>query len=407
MTNDKKNFFWNTIGSTVNSFTSLIFLIIVTRINGINIAGVFTFAFSVACLFQVISNYSGRTFQVTNNDEKIFDSDFVYNRITSCVLMFIVVLFYLLIEGYDLFKTIILLLFVIYRLLESFSDVIYGVIQKNNELYKVGISLFLKGLFGTIIFFILDYFFKNIIVSIIGLIFITLIIMYYYDYKNFKVFYNHNMYDKGKNINLFKLGVFVFGFTFLTQYIINAPKFAIDDYSTNDIQTIYGIISMVATFMSLCSLFVIQPLLVKFADLIKKNKYINLLALSIKTIFYIIIIGIFTLIITYFYGIPILEFIYGFDLKEYLIPLLIIIVGATIYSVAYAISNVLTAMRKTFIQMVFYIICSIIIMFLSKYLVLNYSILGASLSYAITVSVLCCMYVVYYSFYIRRCIKNG
>ena len=62
MNNTKKNFVWNMIGATVNSFTSLIFMIVVTRINGTKEAGIFTFAFSLACLLQVISNYSGRTF---------------------------------------------------------------------------------------------------------------------------------------------------------------------------------------------------------------------------------------------------------------------------------------------------------------------------------------------------------
>ena len=56
--NLKKNFIWNLIGSTINSFTSLIFLIIVTRINGIEAAGIFTFAFSTACLFYIIGIYS-------------------------------------------------------------------------------------------------------------------------------------------------------------------------------------------------------------------------------------------------------------------------------------------------------------------------------------------------------------
>ena len=96
MSNIKKNFLWNMIGSVVNSFTSLFFLIIVTRINGIEQAGIFTFAFSLACLFQVVSNYSGRTFQVTNLDKNLSDSSFFYQRIFSCVLMWLLLFVYLL-----------------------------------------------------------------------------------------------------------------------------------------------------------------------------------------------------------------------------------------------------------------------------------------------------------------------
>ena len=47
--NLKLNAIWNTLGITVNSFNSLFFLIIINRVNGVEIAGIFSFAFSIAC----------------------------------------------------------------------------------------------------------------------------------------------------------------------------------------------------------------------------------------------------------------------------------------------------------------------------------------------------------------------
>ena len=46
--NLKLNAIWNTLGITVNSFNSLFFLIIINRVNGVEIAGIFSFAFSIA-----------------------------------------------------------------------------------------------------------------------------------------------------------------------------------------------------------------------------------------------------------------------------------------------------------------------------------------------------------------------
>ena len=48
--NTKKNVIWNMIGTTANAFNSLFFMIIVTRINGLKDSGIFTLAFSLACL---------------------------------------------------------------------------------------------------------------------------------------------------------------------------------------------------------------------------------------------------------------------------------------------------------------------------------------------------------------------
>lgn len=406
MDNTKKNFIWNMVGATVNSFTSFFFLIIVTRLNGTNIAGIFTFGFSIACLFQVISNYAGRTYQVTNIDESIKDSDFVYNRITSCLIMLVVVAVYLFIKGYDIFKNAVILLFVLYRLIESFTDVMYGVIQKNDQLYKVGISLFLRGIVGTASFLVADYLFKSVIISIACLLFVSLVVSVFYDYRNFRFFYKRNKYSASNNINLFKLGIFVFGFTFLTQYVLNAPKYAIDDYATNEIQTIYGIVSIPATFILLCSQFIIQPFLVQFSEMIKNGRYKELLKSSLKTVSAVAAVGILGLIAAYFLGIPVLELVYGMKLNDCLAPLLVIIAGAMFFGVSFVISNILTAMRKTFIQIVFYLICSVIIMFLSKYAVLKYGVLGGTVSYAVTMFILCVLYAVYYLGLTMKRIKN-
>ncbi|MDD3304941.1 MAG: hypothetical protein PHT75_02290 [Bacilli bacterium] len=43
LNNIKKDYFWNTLGTIFYAFNSLIFLVIVTRINGLEIAGYFSF----------------------------------------------------------------------------------------------------------------------------------------------------------------------------------------------------------------------------------------------------------------------------------------------------------------------------------------------------------------------------
>ena len=73
----KKNVIWNTIGVTLNSFNSLFFLIIINRINGIDDGGIFSFAFSLACLLFVIGIYAGRTYQVSDIRDELNDSEYL------------------------------------------------------------------------------------------------------------------------------------------------------------------------------------------------------------------------------------------------------------------------------------------------------------------------------------------
>ena len=58
----EKEFIWNMIGSGFAAFNSLFFMIIVTRINGIKEAGVFTLCYTTASILYIIAIYSGRKY---------------------------------------------------------------------------------------------------------------------------------------------------------------------------------------------------------------------------------------------------------------------------------------------------------------------------------------------------------
>lgn len=403
----KKNFVWNFVGSTLNSTTSLFFLIIVTRINGIKEAGIFTFAFSTACLLQVIGTYYGRAYQVTEMKDEFTDNDFLYSRFFSCGAMLLFAVLFSLIKEYALYKILVIILLVFYKIIEAFSESVYAIIQKNNDLYKVGISLFLKGLLGLFIFFALDLIFSNLIISIIGLIFINLFMFVFYDIKNVKMYnYVKSDFDLWKIKSIFKNGFYTFVFTFLTQYVINAPRYAIDNNLGEKYQTIFGIIIMPATLFILCGQFMIHPFLVTLTNDLKEKNYAAFSKLVFKIVFYVLIIGIFVTIVAYFIGIPFLELVYGISLKKYLKSLVIIIIGATMFGMSYIISNALITMRKTMIQSIIFTIGSIFVYFVSNKLVFIKQIEGASISYFLVMSLILVMYIVVFSLEIIKYSKK-
>lgn len=397
MINTKKNFIWNLIGATINSFTSLFFLIMVTRINGQNIAGIFTFSFSFATLMQVIGNYAGRSYQVTELDKKLSDADFLYSKIITCFIMLITSILFIFIKGYSKYKIAVIMLLIIFRMIEVLAEVLYAIVQKESKLYQVGISLFLKGILSLLFFLIIDYSTHNLLLSIGSIIFINLLLLIIYDIKNVKKI-NFKLKKMCKE-NIKKIlysGFSVFAFTFLTQYVMNATKYAMDGILSNKYQTIYGILIMPATLMLLCSTFVIQPFLVTLKEQLNKNEIKKFNNLVLKLCITLLVLGIIAIIGCYFLGIPILEFIYNIPLKSYKSSLLIIILGATLFGIVYIISTSLVAMRKNTIQLVIYLIVSIICFILSPILIEKKSIYGASLSYFYSMCILLILYIIYF-----------
>ncbi len=393
---------WNTVGTTFNAFNSLFFLIIVTRVNGVNDAGIFTFAFSIACLLYVIGNYSGRSYQVTEVDNDITDSDYFYTKIITSILMFIISILFCLIKKYDAYKSLIIVFLVIYKLLESVSEYLYALVQKNEELYKVGISMFLKSLISLLLFLIIDLVTKKLLLSEIIIILTNLLIILIYDVPNIKkVGLKIGKFHQKSVINLLKKGFCTFGFSFLTLYVINASKYAIDGVLSNELQTVFGIIIMPATILILFGQFIIQPFLTILKSTLEKDKK-YFIKMIMKMVLTILGIGGVSLLATYLLGIPILQLLYGIPLEKYLIHLLIIIIGAIFYGITNIFSTALTTMRHTFNQLMIFIIVSLFTFFLSNYLVRYYNILGASISYLVTMLVLSILYITAFYIDIKR-----
>ena len=73
--------------------------------------------------------------------------------------------------------------------------------------------------------------------------------------------------------SILKSEFFVFFNSFAGIYILNAPKYAIDGFLTEDIQAIYGYIMMPATVMTLFTQFIVMPFLGKLKDMYEAKNF--------------------------------------------------------------------------------------------------------------------------------------
>lgn len=407
MTNDKKNVIWNIIGATTNAFNSLLFAIIATRINGPDNGGIFTYCFATACLLYMIGVYAGRTFQVTDISNKNSDTDYIYHRILTCIIMIIVSIGFVIVKQYDIYKSSIFITLCIFKCVEAFSEVYYAILQKNSFLYKVGISMFLKAIIAVIAFGIINYITKDLLISCLSIAVVNIIILLIYDIRNIrKVKIVKTKITKETIIRLFKIGFFTFILTFLANYLINTSRYAIDDILSNDLQTIFGIIIMPATLMGLLGQYIIQPCLTKISDYIKNRQYNDLRKIICYLIAIIIVLGIFVIVVAYFLEMPVLQIIYNIELQSYFVSMIIVVVGSIFYSLGTILSAVLIAMRKTVGQAIIYFIIAIIATFVSYALVQKYQITGASITYFITMTIIAISFLLYIGYNMKKYKKD-
>ena len=393
----KKNVIWNMIGTTFNAFNSLFFMMIVTRINGLKSSGVFTLAFSLACLLCLIGGYEGRVYQVTDVKNEYSDVEYIVHRIITCVIMMVIVIFYCLIMKYDIYKFIVTFALCLMKCFEVFSDVFYGVLQKNDKLYIVGISLFLKSVFSVVAFIAFDLITKNLLISCLVLDLVWVILFLMYDLPKSKSIIQKDSYSFSNVLRLFKTGFFSFAILFLSVYLVYAQKYALDGVVEESLQAIFGMILMPATIISLAGQYLLQPILNTMANLNSNGEKKEFNKIVFKALLLIAAFGVVCVIGAYILGIPVLNILYNVNIDDYKLHLLIIIFGAILYSMSTLLSAALTTVRYTFVQFIVFSISSVIAFVISQILIGQFSIYGAAIAYLITMA---CQFILYVIIYI-------
>ena len=394
MENKKRDFIWNLIGTSINSFNSLFFMIVINHINLKSEAGVFTYAYSLICLFFILATFYNRVYQISKSD-KFSSKDFILYRVLSSILTVIIVFLFSIINGYNLFKLSVIMLICLFRMIEAISDAVYGVLQYKGYLYKSGISLSLKGIIGLIGFTLVDYFTKSITLALVSLIILNLAFFYFYDYKNVKEYLSSKA-SFNNILLILKETLPIFIYSFLAMYVANICKYMLDYFDTEEAQNIFGIIFMPSTVIGLCSAYIVVPIITSLNDLLKSKKYKEFNKLVSKMMIILVGVGVVAIIAAYVLGIPVLNVLYGMDLSNYKNLLLLVLVGATFYTLANVYSQVLVLLNVHKMQTLIYVVMSIVSTLICYFLISSYKLSGSVYSYVIFMFILLILYLILY-----------
>lgn len=355
-----KNFLWNAVGTAVNSVMSFVYLITLTRLNGIDVAGLFSVCFSVSIILFTFQNLGNRVYEVSDRDGN--DGLYLTVKLLACVISLIIALLICFLFGYSLQKSLVVILLTLVRCVESFSDTYYAVFQKNDKLYMAGISYVLKNAVCYALFIVADLFTRNIIVTTASILLGTVLVYYLYDkqklIKDFqKISFVRNLKE---SLNLIKEVSFFVIFNLVVIVIANIPRLIADTKYSDEEMGFFSIIIMIPTVMALLGQMIIQPsinsLTMDFAlgNLTRFSKSV------FKNLAVMFLCAIVCGVCAYYIGPPVLGFILGLDLADYALVMTVAIVAGMFNILTTFLSMALTIMRRTFMQLIFYIIALLV-----------------------------------------------
>lgn len=391
-------YFWNILGSAINALSSMILLILVNRILGIQDGDIFSLAFSIGQMMLTVATFQVRVYQATDVTEKFKFHHYFFFRVLSCAAMVVVSAVYCLANGYTGEKLAVVFLICLFRVADAFSDVYQGMFQQKERLDLAGMSLTFRTVFSIFVFIVAMLVSHNLTVSVAAFTLSSFIAVAFFDYGICvfmqKKFPGLSLKKWWKDLRAVKdlaircLPLFINAYLIMAIY--NEPKFSIDLYTSTGVlssgtQTYYSILFMPAAVINLL-LILFRPILTKMAFAYNDDDFRRIYKIVFTVILILIGFTAIALLAAYFLGIPILTLLYGTGegLNPYRGALLIIILGGGVNAMANLLDNAVTVFRNQKYLLIAYLATFLAVKFITNPLVESQGIMGASYTFLIS-----------------------
>jgi O-antigen/teichoic acid export membrane protein len=178
---------------------------------------------------------------------------------------------------------------------------------------------------------------------------------------------------------------------FLNIYVGNAPKYAIDAYLTDDIQAIFNMVFMPAFVIQIIAHFIFNPILTTYAVLWlsdERQKFDRLIRLVKRQCLFVLGLLAAAILVALTFGLPVLSWWFGADLSAYKAELCVIMFGGAMLAYSVYFSTIIAIIRVQKSLIVCYGLVSLLSLAISKSLVVGGGMMGASILYAILMTIL-------------------
>lgn len=384
MQSQKKDYIWNSLGSLLQSAISPALLISITRLNGIDDSGLFSFALSISVVFWVVSLWGGRTYQVSDVKREFSTGGYITVRFIASLIVAVSAMIFCVLNGYNTAKTSLIMTLVSFKMLESVADSLYGVLQIHKKLYIAGISLTIKAVLGFGVFMIVDIVTRNISYGVLAILLVNLLVIIFYDilwmrrFENVAI--NRKLFKKyfSQAVVIMKRTSAVFVVVFLTMFSLNIPRYFLDKSHPDQIGY-FGIMAMPITLLGLFISFIIQPNVVNLSELLAKGK-LKEFARIVRKINHITFgMGVFSVVLSYLIGVWVLNTIFSININNFRLDLTIMVIGAAANAFVSIYVNLLIIMRRFKGQFYTLLLTDILAVVVSMYLIERLAMLGSVL----------------------------
>lgn len=404
---DAGNFLWNAVGGVLNAGQSVFLLIVITRVCGLEAAGIFSIAFATGNLFLYLGNYGVRNYQVSDLSEKYSFHDYLRHRLCTVLLMLAAAAVYTAWSAktgnYSHYKTACVLAMCACKAVDCLEEVFEGRYQQKGRLDRSGklVTFRLLVSIGGMIAVLLVT--RDLLTAVWWGVFLAaaasaLIIWRYRETAALE----RTAFSFSGIVGLMRECFPVCAANFLSFYLINEPKYAIDAAMDETAQACYNFIAMPVFVIQLLNMFLYQPMLIRMTASWENGRKKEFLGYFGRICGALALISAPILLAAWILGIPVLSWLYATDLSALRTELLLIMTGGIFLAFNGFYCAVLTIMRKQREIPLTYLAGAVLSLVSTPVMVRESGIVGAVLSFVLVMAAVTVLLTAQFAFALRN-----
>lgn len=380
----RRNFSWTLFGNIIYAASQWGILIALAQLGSPEMVGIYGLALAITAPVILLSNFQLRSIQATDTNSSYQFGHYLSLRLITSFIALAIIIFIVKFSGLNYYTEFVIIIIGVSKVFESISDVIYGLLQKNEQMNFIAISRIIKGLVSLGTFIAVIWITGDLVISVISLSVTWLLILIMYD------FYIATKYDIVKPLfniqilmNLLKLALPLGIVIMLGSLNSNIPRYFIQyNFNTNYLGYFTVLVYLIIIGETLINALgqAVTPRLAKHFSY-NKFHYFNLMN---KLIAFSVSIGIIGIFISIFLGEKILVIIYGIEYAKYSNVFVVVMVAGAIGYIASFMGYGITAARFFKIQPVLGVSWIITSLISSFFLIPKYGLMGAAYTLVIT-----------------------
>lgn len=380
----RANFAWTFAGNMLYAGCQWGMLSALAKLGSPSTVGLFTLGLAVAAPVFMFTNLQLRAVQATDVNAEHGFANYFTLRLLATLLGLTVIVVLLPFAFASSVVRVVVLLVAVSKCVECMSDVTAGLLQREEKLKRVAISLMIRGIGSVLIFSLTFAFFRNLPLSVAAMSGVWLAVLLFYDVPNVRALIGrHDRFFRFDRHELFRLAMLGLPLGWVATFVslnVNIPRYFLQHYLGLVDQGIYASLAYLVVAINLIvtalSVSVTTRLARLFADG-DRRQYVRLLT---KLCMLGVLIAVIGVPLAFLLGRPLLTLLYHREYADH-VGLLALFVGiAGLGTIGSFLYSGLMAARSFRLQVPIYFTAMLIAIAGSALLVPRWGLMGAGLA---------------------------